>query len=330
MTREVDNVPLITQSMLKAARKCWRLYHNRYVLELGRKKPVLQLFRGTIIHEMVDARALGSVDPMDILKKYAREYKKLLNEEKDYYGDLIEECRRIFFAYCRHWGDEELKYEQCEIPAFTDLLPEIRFAGTIDKIAIDKHGRRWIMDHKTHKNFPDEGQRMADIQLVLYVWAWNRWNPDQKVSGIIWDYIRTKPPTIPHLLKKGGLSKAQIDTDYYTYMKAIKENKLNPKDYQDILEKLDDQVSPFFERVPLPNPSAALIDSVVNDAKDTASMIVNLGKVMKTRHLSRDCSWCEFNALCQAEIRGLDVSFVMKSQYQKQEPREYTYRMEDD
>jgi hypothetical protein len=328
--REVDGVPLVTQSMIKSARKCWRQYHNRYVLQIGKKLPALPLFRGTIIHEMLDARALGKVDPLDVLAKYATEYKKLLREQKDVYGDVIDDCRRIFKAYCIEYQDEDLTYEESEIPAFTDLTSEIRYAGTIDKIAVDSHKRRWIVDHKSHKNFPDEGQRMADIQLVLYVWAWNRWCPEKQVSGIIWDYIRTKPPTIPHLLKNGELSKAKIDTDYSTYIRAIKENSLDPADYKDVLDGLKKQSSPFFERVALPNPSKALIDSVVADAHDTATIIQRLGKVLKTRHLSRDCGWCEFNALCQAEIRGLDVDFIRKSQYEKQEARDYQSRMEDE
>ncbi len=330
ITVEESEVPLVTQSMITTFRKCARKYHNRYVLEIGKKAPPLPLFRGTIIHEMIDARATGIKDPMVVLKRYAKEFKTLLREQREEYGDLIEDCRRIFFAYARHWQDEELTYEFSEIPAFTDLTGEIRFAGTLDKLVLDKQGRRWIMDHKTHKNFPDEGQRMADVQLVLYVWAWNRWNPEKKVTGIIWDYIRTKTPTVPHLLKNGELSQAKIDTDYATYMKAIKEHDLDPKDYREILTKLENQTSPFFQRIHLPNPSQALIDSVVGDAQDTATMIVKLGKVLKTRNLSRDCGWCEFNALCQAEIRGLDVNFVLKSRYEHKEPRDYHGRFEED
>lgn len=330
-TIEGSDVPLVTQSMLKAARDCWRKYHYRYEEQIGKKAPPLPLIRGTILHEMIDARALGNVDPMEVLRKYEKAYKKLFNAEKEIYGDIIGECDRIFKAYSRHYADEEYTYERSEEPAFTDLTNEIRYAGTIDKIAVDKHGRRWIMDHKSHKHFPDEGQRMSDIQLVLYVWAWNRWNPEHKVSGIIWDYIKTKPPGIPELVDNGKrLSKRQIETDYTTYMRTIKEHKLNPKDYQEVLSKLESQESPFFKRIPLPNPPAALIESVVRDAQDTATLIVKLGKVLKTRNLSRNCGWCEFNALCQADIRGLDVSFVRKDKYEHKEPREYYNRVEED
>lgn len=326
-----SEVPLVTQSMLKAARDCWMKYNLRYVQEIGKKAPPVPLIRGSIIHEMIDARAIGNLDPMDVLRKYEREYKKLFNAEKEVYGDIIGECGRIFKAYCMHYADEEYTYERSEEPAFTDLTAEIRYAGTIDKLAVDKQGRRWIMDHKTHKRFPDEGQRMSDIQLVLYVWAWNRWNPEYKVSGIIWDYIKTKPPSVPEVVDKGKrLSTRQIETDYQTYMRAIKENGFKTKDYAAILSKLETQESPFFKRIPLPNPPQALIDSIVSDAQDTATLIHKLGKVLKTRNLSRNCGWCEFNALCQADIRGLDVSFIRKDKYEHKEPREYYTRVEED
>lgn len=324
-------MPFVTQSQIKSWRKCKRQHYNRYVLKIGRKLPPLPLIRGTILHEMIDARASGKKDPMQILERYEVKYRRLLRAEKEIYGDLIDDCKAIFLAYCKHWADEDLVYEFTEIPAFTDLTSNIRYGATIDKIAKDKKGRRWLMDHKSHKNFPGEGQRMSDIQLVLYVWAWNRWNKDYQVSGIIWDYMRTKRPSVPELLKDGTrLSKAKIDTDYSTYMRAIKRHNLNPKDYADILDTLEKQKSPFFERVYLPNPSPALIESIVKDAHDDAVMIEALGKTLKTRNLSRDCDWCEYQALCRAEIRGLDADYVRKAEYEHKEPREYYARMEED
>lgn len=331
LLRLANGVPFVTQSQIKSWRKCKRQHHNRYILQIGRKLPPLPLIRGTILHEMIDARALGKKDPMQVLDRYAVKYRRLLKAEKEMYGDLIEDCKFIFLAYCKHWADEEYTYEESEIPAFTDLTPVIRYGATLDKIVLDRKGRRWLMDHKSHKSFPGEGQRMSDIQLVLYVWAWNRWNPARQVSGIIWDYIRTKRPAVPELLKDGTrLSKAQTDTDYSTYMRTIKTHNLNPKDYTEILDKLQKQKSPFFERITLPNPSPALIESIVSDAHDDATMIAALGKVLKTRNLSRDCDWCEFQALCRAEVRGLDADYVRKAEYEHKEPREYYARMEED
>jgi len=59
------------------------------------------------------------------------------------------------------------------------------------------------------------------------------------VSGIIFNLVRAKLPTVPQVLKSGGLSKAKsIDTDVDTYLQAIKDNRLNPNDYVDILNHL--------------------------------------------------------------------------------------------
>jgi hypothetical protein len=246
-----------------------------------------------------------------------------LLEEREIYGDLVEDMKRIYEGYERFYADEKLKVQASEEFVATDIANDIRFIGYIDKRVIDSQGRLWIMDHKTSRSIPGPDARYSDIQLLFYVWAWNREHKHDKVSGVIWDYVRTKPPTIPEVLKSGELSVAKnITTDHYTYFKAIKDNKLDPDNYEEILSRLKAQESPFFLRVRLPNPPPGMVDQVVEDFRNTAIELTHLSKISTARNLGRDCSTCEYFSVCHAELRGQDADYIRKAEYIVKEPRE--------
>jgi len=281
---------------------------------------------GKILHEMLDAHALTKKlatyqgDAWDILEKYAEEHKKFFEEEKEEHGDIIGNCERLFESYLRRWKDDDLTYEATEAFVATDLSQDLRFIGYIDKVAKDAAGRRWLMDHKFHKAIPDAEHRFHELQLILYIWAWNRWNPSQPADGIVWDYCRTAPPTQPQVLKSGELSqKASLRCDRSTYEAAIKRENLDPKPYAKFLKHLEKNDLMFFERVFLPAPKKAQIDSIVHDFRTTA-ITIECMKGIAPRYMSKfNCQGCEFKQVCEAEVRGLDAKFVIKSHYKPKE-----------
>jgi hypothetical protein len=316
-------MPEASYSRVKTWRRCHRMYHYKYHERLARKKPKAPLLKGSILHEMLDARAIKQ-NPIAILNKYAAQYKSLFIEEREMYGDLIEDLRRIYGGYDRLYADDGLTVLASEEFVATDILDGLRFIGYIDKRVVDKNNRVWIMDHKTGRNIPGVDSRYADLQLLLYVWAYNRDHKHDRISGVIWDYVRTKPPTIPELLKKGGLSVAQnVNTDYETFMTAIQDNDLNPKDYKERLAQLKNQESPFYRRITLPNPPQLMIDQVVADFQNTAIELHTLSKVSKCRNMTKDCSWCEFHSICDAELRGHDADFIRESEFIVKDPSEH-------
>lgn len=318
----------VSWSEVKLFRKCQMAHDYKYHQGLKSKRKALGLWRGTILHEMLNAYYAHKMeskytgpDPWDILEKYEEEYNILMSEEKEMYGDLISDCTAIFEGYLRRWRYEEYHYEETEAFVATDLTGDIRFNGYIDKVVRDSHNRRFLMDHKFMKNMPTAEDTFAELQLLMYVWAWNRWNPRHPVDGVIWDYARAKPPAIPEVLKSGELSKRKnIDTDVYTYRKAIKDNNLDLGDYAEFLKTLEGKETTFFERVVLPNPPKQMVDLIVEDFRMTTLMISRL-KGIAPRNMSQfNCKTCEFKSLCEAEVRGHDSEFVKKTKYTKREP----------
>lgn len=332
-------MPSVSYSEIKLARKCPKAHDYRYRQNLRKKKPKRAPFIGTILHDMlhnwIRSRQIGHWphDAWQTLEKYEKQYKNLFKGEREEYGDIPATCTAIFEGYLRRWKGDGFTYEDSEVSFCTDLTNEIRLIGVIDKIVVDKHGRRYVMDHKFHKVIPGPEERFADIQTLLYFWGWNQCHSKEKqLDGILWDYGRMKAPTIPEVLKNGELSKrANIDTDVHTYRQAILENGLSEKPYRAFLKTLEGKEHTFFERVPLPAPSKKLVEMVVEDARATAIIHKELSKVgIAPRNMSGfNCKTCDFRALCEAEVRGLDAKFVKARDYIVQE-RQGDYDGEDE
>lgn len=316
---------MISQSQIKTMRRCHKKHDYKHNQHLAKKVRAAPLFRGTILHEMIQAKCLGK-DPYAVSRDYAKKYRQLFREQREEYGEtFMEDIDRVFAGWERATAADGLKYEIIEEKGSTNLPNGLEIAFIVDAIAIDKNKRRWLIDRKTHKVIPDDKARASDIQLVLYYWAWNKEHPKKPIDGIMWDYLRTKPPTIPEVLKNGQLTqRVNIDTDFYTYAREVTRLQLEPRLYKETLDRLKGRGSiDFFERVTLPSPSLELIKSIVEDAAETAWFIDNHGEKARTRNLTRNCSFdCEFYNLCQAELRGLDADFVRKTDYEEKDPNE--------
>lgn len=313
----------ISQSRIKVARRCWKKHHYKYQERIQRKSTAAPLFRGGLLHDMIEAW-LGKKDPYKVTREAAKKHASLFREQREEYGEtFIDDIDRVFAGYERAYAAEPLKYTHVEKQGQVELPGGIMLSYMVDGIATDKNGRRWLVERKSHKNIPDDKVRLSDIQSVLYYYAWNKEHPKEAVDGIIWDYIRTKPPRIPETLKNGQLTvRKDIDTDFYTYSSELRRLQLDPKPYKEILERLKPRGSrDFFQRVPLPAPPKDVVKSIVADAVDTATQILEEGD-RQTRNLTKDCSWCEYFNLCHAELRGLDADFVRKTDYETRDPDE--------
>lgn len=318
-------------SKVKSARRCWKQYDYKYNQNLQRKRPAPPLIRGTIIHEILDHKARRAMNqkrlpdgtpvmvPDRVIEKYEEKYGLLFREEREEYGDdFLGDIKRVMRGYERTYLEDDFTFEATEEEVETNLTKDIVFKGHLDKRLIDAKGRRWIMDHKTHKNIPDEDARFADYQILLYLWAYNReCNEGKEAEGILWDYIRTKAPRIPDTLVKGGLSQAKnIDTDYATYVGELRRLKLDPKPYQLFLDDLRKRsAKKFFLRVPLPAPPEVMVKQVVEEFTYTSKQMA--AATFFPRSMTKDCSWCEYYRLCMSELRGLDASFVRKTDYEE-------------
>ncbi len=309
----------LSYSRIRNWRFCRQSHYYKYIEKLEPRRKKVALYRGTIIHEMIQAWVSGG-SWEEVLDTYTEQFNNMFDEEKADMGDLPQECRTIMEGYVQQWADDGLEYLEVEYePEPVPMFDDIDFMVKVDGIAQDRNGRIWLVEHKTHKTFPSEDVRFADYQTLIYAWA--LFKRGSEIDGIMWDYIRTKPPTKPRLLKNGTLSKAQnIDTTHDVYLKTIHEHGLDPKDYEDILDKLYHQTEKFYRRVFVPFKWET-VNMVVEDVAKSALEIKRLQHI-PIRELSNwQCPSCDYFSLCSAELLGLDASFIKKADYKPRRGR---------
>jgi len=320
----------VSNSKIKAWRRCHKMFHYKYNEKIEKKKPEAPLIKGKIIHEIIET-SLNGGDWKEVLDDYHKVYKNLFLEEQEVYGNLIEELTQIMEQYFQYYQDdlEYLEGEGGKKAEFNFELPltdGLVFEGVVDSVGRDDQGRVWLVERKTFKkNIPSETVRFTDVQTSLYYWALPSFGFPQP-DGILWDYIRTKPPAIPQVLKSGRLSQREnIDTTREVYYQAIVDNGEDPEHYAKILNLLEGREDRFYRRIYLPAPDP-IVQQIIADLKQTALEIKHLGDTASARNITRDCDWCSYYSLCQAELRGLDVEFIREREYK---PRKEEYSDED-
>ena len=189
------------------------------------------------------------------------------------------------------------------------------FTGRIDLIVKEKKtGFIWVVEHKTAKKVPGMNTKVTDFQSTLYVMVARVMG--YKSKGIIFNYLRTKPPTVPRVLVRGGLSKAQdVDTDYYTYLKTIVDNGLDPNDYLEVLVRLKTEPNRFYVRHRIPKPGP-MMKALFSEMVEAASRIKKFKKPLRSFLFLCDTQ-CDYYSLCLAELQGHDVEYIIKNEYEE-------------
>ena len=197
---------------------------------------------------------------------------------------------------------------------------ELWLVGRIDLVIQDMDDRIWVLDHKTSKDKLDKELLTLDDQMTMYIWAIQQILGVQ-IAGCLYNVLRKKIPSIPRILKAGGLSKDKsIDTTYDVYLEAIYANDLDPADYTEILNHLAEKNSQFYERVAVRRNQ--------HEIAMAGRMVLMEGLDMLNSpyiypNPTWDCSWkCDFKPLCLATNRDDDTEYLETTLYRKRIPEE--------
>jgi hypothetical protein len=321
----------INQSKVKAWRQCRLQYHYKYVMGLSPKIIKRAFTFGSMVHKMIEAYAEGD-DPMEVLDQIGLENANLFRAEREMYGEIVSDIRHIMEEYFAYWAErgDDIRYwrhnkRSAEHYFELELEPGILMKGTIDAIGKAKK-LRWLVEHKTFSRMPNEDFRWRNLQSAVYIRAIEMlgWG---NIDGTLWDYIRSKPPSKPELLKSGQLSKRSIDTLPNVLLATLNEYGLDPNEYPELIEAAKAGRNKFFIRTFTP-VNREVVDAVFHDYVDTVHEIVDLHGKSKTRFMGQHCDYCQFNQLCRAELTGGDVDFLIEREYKRDE--ETTDDVEDE
>lgn len=285
-----------------------------------RKKKVKRPFMfGRIMHEMAEAYLKGS-DPFKILDLIELDNKKLFKREIEMYGNIIEDMRDIMTEYFLYWT-EQGDYKPIKGPDGQLAEHEFRielekglwFTGKIDAI-VKSRKLKWLNEHKTFNRQPSEDDRWRSVQAAVYFKALYEVGFGE-IDGILWDYVWSKPPSVPTvLLQSGAWSSAKINTLPTRLKRWIKEEGLKKKDFTKLLGEANENRRSYFQRIYSP-VKPKLVEHIWEDFLETAKEIADFHGQKKAMTIGRHCSWCDYQGLCKAEMTGADVQFVLNRDY---------------
>jgi hypothetical protein len=316
---------LISNSLLRTVTECERKYYYKGVKQLVLNRPSTPLKRGSWLHELLEAHYLGEGWEKRH-RTLVKEYIRLSDEDKEYYGNLPDDCEMLMRRYVYHWRsvDRHLKIIAVE-KVFELPWPHGHlFQGKFDVIVEDEYGV-WLMEHKSHKTLPDDDYRFQDIQTARYVYTLNKLGTYGDITGILWNYIVTTLPKKPAILKDGSrLSKRKIKTDALTLIAALKEYGLDPRDYRDDIIRLKKRSSDYFRRVPTPI-QVPVVERLVKEGVLAADRIEELERGRTPiRNIGRHCTYsCDYQDLCIIELYGGNPKPLIKAKFHKELPLSY-------
>jgi len=187
-------------------------------------------------------------------------------------------------------------------------------AGRFDGVIIDKHGDYWLLEHKTYKTIDDDNLTFLELdsQAGVYLLA-AQMMYGVEFRGILYNVLRKKIPTVPHLLKRGGLSVAKdIDTTYKVYLQSIHDYGYNPADYDDILERLLTKGNTFFRRFRVRRTQRELQWLMLHLYSVAREMTNPHVRIYPTDHWM-ECKRCGFREACLARLGGYDYRAVLET-----------------
>ena len=310
----------ISQSKLKTFRRCPKQYEYKYIEGLEPIRKSVPLALGNWIHSLLESHYKGE-DWLETYGDLVHKFNGLLGEEKEHYGDLPGIAARLMNGYTDFWEEEDKNLEVISVEEDFEvsITGGLLFKFKPDMIVRDKRtGIVSCWDHKSNKALPNTEWRNTDIQSTLYLWALNEM--DIHVDQFVFNYIRTKPPTVPRMTKAGRMSKVKIETDYPTLKTFIEENDLEiDSNLQTWLDNLK-ATSTFYKRVTIAKPEL-LTNTMIDELYSTATVINFMDSkddLSYYRVLNKACDWdCSFQDLCNADLMGSPEAVqIRKKRYQ--------------
>lgn len=238
------------------------------------------------------------------------------------FNEMLAKAERIARRYHATRGAEDYdnyKFLQIELKVTYPLTDTISTPAVIDLVTQDDNGI-WLWEHKTGKEIPDSERRLKDLQTMVYV-AILEEHLGYEIVGIVWNYLRTKEPVLPNVLKGGAGAgrvtiRKDIDTTWEVYRAAIVENGEDPDDeyYAEVRDRLQDREERVFfprHRLPVLQSEEVLLRDFVVSAEEIETARALKEGYIPIRNVGYGCTWCPFEKVCRAAILGGDQDDVI-------------------
>ncbi len=313
----VQQVHTTDRSLFKTCRQKWEFGSNLR-MNLEPVTPVTALWFGTGIHEALAAYYSGD-DPYKVWFDYC-------NTGGDHEGKYSEEDHKRFglgiamLNQYTHYAKENDTFEPVwvekhyEIP-IPGIMTDAIYSFKCDGLVKDRHGRYWILEHKTTGTIPDNTDYLLlDDQVGSYIWALQE-AEGIEIEGVIYNWLRKKAPQPLRELKNGAYSIAlNQDTTYAIALETLTKADLEDDDrYTDFLEALKNKPNGFVKRERV-RRNKQEIERVGQSITMEGREMLNDPAIYRTP--SRyNCNYCPFKVPCLLKWGGDDYKTVLDSEF---------------
>lgn len=319
-----DEIESVSWSEIKTFQRCPKQHDYKYLQRLVPKKKSRPLFLGSWVHAALQTH-YAEGDWRAGSEVFTKEWNKLFDEEKlalqtrgrQVSLPLPDIVKNIMLSYIWYHKNDNWRVIAVEqeflVPTPLTIDGKVQWLkGIIDLTIEDEDGNWWVIDHKTAGNIPESTAFHAmDPQLMLYPWAANQaWKWD--IAGIIYNYVKSKPPSIPRINNDGSISKRKVLTDYPTLYRFLKREGYDPRDYAHILRPLSKR-SPFLRQYRYPREKH-VTNEILLDALSVTKHIRTDKR--RSRTITRECAtMCSYHELCRSELNGMNTDILRHTMY---------------
>lgn len=314
-------------SQISSYKSCKLKWYFGYVVGIEPKRLRPTISFGSCGHAILEASFTGKD-----LKSAAEKWSNDLIDSSNWFDEEIEEIKVIAEEALRTVEHYLLYHPEDRSWVIMDVEKEynvsiegmagIRIKGYLDVVIREEEQSKnlWVVEHKFPKSLKEEENLDLVQQLKMYDWAARKIYKGLGFTfkGCIYNQILGKAPKIPSLNKNGTMSKAAISTTWDVYSDCLIKAGLDPVEYIDMKEKLDQKH--FWQR-----------NKVLTSEVERKNFVMDLKKVIwemtkKSNHIygaySYICDDCEFKELCIEHLKGGDVEFIIENNYRKRKPKQ--------
>jgi hypothetical protein len=249
-----------------------------------------------------------------------------LPEEIPDIEQLWDDARSVFvqaFEEFEPWKYEVLTLYKDGIPIpalelhfVVPCPPSKGLHGYIDAILRDKEtGFIWCTDYKFRKSLSPDDEEAYNIQNAVYTHACSKMKIP--ITGTMtWQHVNTSAAD-PAILKDGKISRAKIKTTWTHYENFCIEHGVDPEDYYlEMEEKLRD-IEWF--RATCEYRNAETVKRIWQECVIPATKGIKSGRGTRPNIYRSmypwNCKMCQYQSLCQAELRDYDVNAIIEREY---------------
>lgn len=250
----------------------------------------------------------------------------MLDEEIPDFQQMRTDAAHVFAQALSEFNP--LKYEVVSVCKKQKMKPalELHFRvpcpptkglhGYIDAILRDKEtGFTWCVDYKFRKQLSPDEEEAFNIQNAVYNYACNKM--DIPITGTMtWQHLNT-PAADPQVTKDGKISRAKIKTTWDHYATFCKEHGQDPSLY---VEEMYDKLADIeWCRATLEYRNNETVQRIWDQCVIPAARMVKQAHNKNANNFRSmypwNCKMCQFQSLCQAELRDYDMKAIKDREY---------------